>query len=344
MATIDRRNNKFRVRVRLRGMRPVTRTFDTLTLARRWGISTEHAWLTTQDLPRHEAARHTLADLLIRYRSQVLPRLASGTSRNRVIHLTWWRTELGYLRLGDMTSARLVECRELLAMRRSPSTVNQYLSTLTHAFSVAVREWGWLDDNPMRRVQKLRLPAPRTRYLADDERERLLVACQQSSNPVLHMVVMLALATGARKMELLTLTWADVDLRRRELTFRITKSRHVRVVPLAEHVFDLLRDHTKVRRLDTQMVFPRPDGLQPVDIRHAWAKALQAAKVADFRFHDLRHSFASYAAMSGASLVDLQTLLGHSSPSMTSRYAHLAQPHLIGVVERMTSTIQELRG
>jgi integrase len=189
MATIDRRNNKYRVRVRLRGMRPVTRTFPTLTLARRWALSTEHTWLTHQDLPRPAAARYTLAELLDRYRSHVVPQLAPGTQRNRVIHLRWWQHELGYLRLVDATTARLVECRELLGMHRSPGTVNQYLSTLTHAFSVAVREWGWLDDSPMRRVQKLRLPPARSRYLSDDERQRLLVACQASTNPVLYMVV-----------------------------------------------------------------------------------------------------------------------------------------------------------
>jgi integrase len=343
MASIEKRQTtggpRYRVRVRRRGLRPVSRTFPTLTLARRWGISTEHAWLTTQDLPRPAAARYTLADLLVRYRRDVVPRLAPGTQRNRVIHVRWWQHELGYLRLADVTSGTLVECREQLAQTRSAGTTNQYLSTLGHVLSVALHQWQWLDENPMRRVQKLRLPPARTRYLSDPERQRLLEACRASTNRVLYLVVMLALNTGSRKMELLSLTWSDVDLRRRELTFRMTKSRRVRVVPLAQHVFDLLRDHTKVRRLDTQLVFPRPDGLQPVDIRYAWAIALQAAKVADFRWHDLRHTFASYTAMSGASVIDLQTLLGHTTPAMAARYTHLAQPHLARVVEQMSRTM-----
>jgi len=141
MPTIDRRHTthgpRYRVRVRLRGLRPLTRTFPSLTLARRWGISTEHAALTAQAGP--EAVRHSLGDVITRYRREILPRKSPGTQRNHAIHLTWWQTELGYLRLADMTPGRLVECREKLSQRRSAGTVNQYLLTLGHALAVAVR-------------------------------------------------------------------------------------------------------------------------------------------------------------------------------------------------------------
>ena len=340
MPTIDRRHTthgpRYRVRVRLRGLRPLTRTFPSLTLARRWGISTEHAALTAQAGP--EAVRHSLGDVITRYRREILPRKSPGTQRNHAIHLTWWQTELGYLRLADMTPGRLVECREKLSQRRSAGTVNQYLLTLGHALAVAVREWQWIEASPMRAVSKLRLPPGRTRYLSDDERQRLLVACQASSNPLLHIVVVLSLTTGCRKMELLTLTWGDVDLRRRWLTLRHTKNRMLRVVPLADPALTLLQDHAKVRRLDTQFIFPRGDGLKPVDLRYAFSKALQQAGITDFRWHDLRHSAASYLAMSGATLVDIATLLGHKSFSQTRRYTHLSQAHLEAVVTKMSAT------
>jgi len=102
---------------------------------------------------------------------------------------------------------------------RATSTVNSYLGALSHAFSVAVREWGWLDDSPMRKVTRPRVSRGRVRFLSDQERHQLLEACQASRNPYLHTVVVLALATGARRGELLSLRWPDVDLERGTLTF-----------------------------------------------------------------------------------------------------------------------------
>jgi len=341
MPTIENRHTaqgtRYRVKVRLTGARPLSRTFPTRQQARHWAVTTEHAVLSHAG-PMPEALRYTLADAIARYRKEMLPRLSPGTQHNRAIHLNWWHADLGYLRLVDVTPGRLVECREKLSQCRSAGTVNQYLLTLGHALAVAVREWEWLEASPMRRVQKLRLPPPRNRYLSDDERQRLLAACRTSSNRLLYPIVMLALATGARKMELLTLTWADVDLRRREVLFRHTKSRTPRVAPLADPALTLLQDHAKVRRLDTPFVFARRDGHKPVDLRYSWQRALHQAEITDFVFHDLRHTFASYSAMTGASSLDLQALLGHKTAAMTARYAHLSQAHLEAVVTKMSAT------
>jgi integrase len=114
---------------------------------------------------------------------------------------------------------------------------------------------------------------------------------------------MLALSTGARKMELLTLTWRDVDLPRGVITVPKTKNGDRRVLPLAGPALALLQQHARVRRIDTPLVFPRADGRHPLDIRYAWTQAVQTAQIADFRFHDLRHTCASYLAMNGARVV-----------------------------------------
>jgi integrase len=280
-----------------------------------------------------------VAELIARYQRDVLPRKRAGTQRNHTIHLTWWQVHIGYLRLGDLTPARLVECRERLAQTRSPGTVNQYLSTLGHALTVAVREWQWLEASPMPRVQKLRLPPPRNRYLSEEERHGLLMACQASSNRALYPLVVLALATGCRKRELLTLTWGDIDLRRERLLLRVTKNGEHRGIPLAPIALGVLRTLAKVRRLDTPLLFPRRDGRQPVDLRYAWSQALQAAGITDCRFHDLRHSAASYLAMNGASLVEIAEILGHKTLAMVKRYAHLSESHTRTVLTRMTAAI-----
>ncbi len=191
----------------------------------------------------------------------------------------------------------------------------------------------------MRRVRRLREPRGRVRFLSDAERARLLTACQGRPNRVLAPVVVLALATGARKMELLRLTWAEVDLRRARITLHDTKNRERRVLPLTGRALEAVQQLAKVRRIDTPLLFPRTDGRHPLDIRYAWAQALQEADIRDFRFHDLRHCAASYLAMTGASLAELAAILGHRTLQMVQRYAHLSEAHTAGVVARMNAAI-----
>ena len=96
---------------------------------------------------------------------------------------------------------------------------------------------------------------------------------------------------------------------------------------------------SKVRRLDTDLVFPRPDGQKPAYIETAWREALRAAEIDDFRFHDLRHSAASYLAMNGATLAEIASVLGHKTLQMVKRYSHLSDAHVRGVVTRMNEKI-----
>jgi integrase len=204
---------------------------------------------------------------------------------------------------------------------------------------MAVREWGLVEANPVSRVSKPRLPRGRVRYLSRDERQRLLSTCQTSSNPYLYTVVALALATGARKMELLTLTWPVVDLQRGVITLNDTKNGERRSIPLTGLALRLMRQHARVWRIDTDLVFPSARGRRPADIRRAWEVALQQADIADFRFYDLRHSCASYLAMNGASLAEIADVLGHKSFQMVKQYAHLSPQHTHDVVARMNQAI-----
>jgi integrase len=123
------------------------------------------------------------------------------------------------------------------------------------------------------------------------------------------------------------------------LTFRKTKNGETRAVPLTGYALDVFTQHIKVRRLNTRLVFPNRTGTQPMSIREAWKFAVQRAEITNFRFHDLRHSAASYLAMGGASLAEIAEVLGHKTLQMTKRYTHLTGSHTCGVVERMNQTI-----
>jgi integrase len=348
MATIEQRTGKdgqqvYRVKVRRKGAPPLSATFSKLSEAKKWAQVNEGAVLEGRHFKTAEAKRHTLADLIDRYVERVLPHKSHSSIYMQTLQLKWWKKRLGHYVLADITPALIAEYRDKLAREdgvlRANSTVNRYLAALSHALSIAVKEWGWLDDSPIRKVSKPKEPRGRIRFLSDDERQRLLDACKASDSQYLYTVVVLALSTGARKMELLNLTWQNVNLKRAVITLNATKNGERRVLPLAGHALGLMQEHAKVRRFDTTRVFPSHDGKGPRDIRTAWKHVIKRAGISDFRFHDLRHSAASYLAMNGASLAEIAEVLGHKTLQMTKRYAHLSEAHTAGVVARMNQAI-----
>ena len=342
MATITERTTgdgqtHYRVLIRLKGHAPVSATFERKTDARRFAQQTEAAIQEGRYFKTTEAKRHTLAELIDRYSRDHLPRLKTAQSRGG--ELRWWRKEAGHALLADVTSAFIVEHRDKLMAedigkrgKRAPASVNRYLATLSHCFTVAVKEYGWCDANPLANVRKLKEPRGRVRFLENAELTRLLEACRESPSPALYPVVVLAVSTGMRRGEIIGLEWPDVDFARNRLTLHETKNGERRTVPLAGHALDVMREWAKVRRLDTPRVFA-------ADIRSAWETARRKAEIADFRFHDLRHCAASYLAMNGASIAEIAAVLGHKTLAMVKRYAHLSDSHTAAVVERMNRKI-----
>jgi integrase len=344
MATFEKRTTRdsmtvWRVKVRRKGAPPQTATFSQLSEAKKWAQITEGAVLEGRHFITSEAKRHTLADVIDRYMQDVLPHTRPSTAYTQAQQLQWWKVRLGHYQLADITSARIVECCDRLARGHSNATVVRYLAVLSHVCTVAIQDWDWLEQNPVHKVRKPKEPCGRDRFLSDEERQRLLDTCKVSSNPYIYIVVVLALSTGARQDELLGLTWHDIDLHRGTLTFRETKNGECRTVPLTGLALDLMRQHARVRRLGSTLVFPRHDGMKPLRIRWAWDRAVKHADIPDFRFHDLRHSAASYLAMNGASLMEIAEILGHKTLSMVKRYAHLSEQHTRSVVERMNRAV-----
>lgn len=195
MATIIRRPGRngqlsYRAQVRRKGAPPLSATFTKLSDARKWIQVTEAAILEGRHIKTAEAQRHTLGDLTDRYVEHVLPQKSPSSIDMQTIQLTWWKKQLGHYVLADITPALIAEYRDKLAYGqetpRANSTVNRYLAALSHALTVAVKEWGWRDDSPMRKVRKPKEPRGRVRFLSDAERTRLLQACQESRNPYLH--------------------------------------------------------------------------------------------------------------------------------------------------------------
>ena len=350
MAYIQKRVTKegrlrYRVQVRLRGHPIQTATFERKTDAKRWVQQVETAIREGRHFKTSEAKRHTLSELVDRYIRDVLPQ--KPKSRHlQTAQLKWWKEQLGQYTLADVTPSLIVECRDRLAAgavrgakQRSPGTVNRYLAALSHAFTTAVREWGWVEDSPVRKVSKLKEPQGRVRFLSDEERARLLEACRASRNRYLYPAVVFSLSTGVRQGELLRLNWADVDLDRHVVVLHETKSGERRAVPLEGHALAVMLELSKVRRIDTPFVFPGRMSDTPMVLRTSWEHALRRADIDDFRWHDLRHSTASYLAMNGASLAEIAEVLGHKTLQMVKRYSHFSKQHTAGVVASMNEKI-----
>jgi len=204
----------------------------------------------------------------------------------------------------------------------SPTTVNKEVALLKAMVNKAIT-WGYLEVNPLRNVKRLAEPDGRLRYLDAEEAERLLAACPPRLSPI----VLCALHTGMRRGEILGLTWDRVDMKQRIIQVTGTKTGRNRTIPINDPLLEALR-HLP-RHLGTDYVFWNQETeTRYVSIKRAWRTALKNAKITAFRFHDLRHTFASHVQMGLGDLRATQTLLGHADPRMTMRYAHLSDARL----------------
>ncbi len=292
-----------------------------------------------------EARKHTLKELIERYEKGHLKKIASS---KQIAEIRWWKAQLGERRLSDITPVLITEYRDRLQQEitvrgklRSNGSVRRYLAVLSHMFSVAIKEFGWLQDNPMAsgKVNKPKEPKGRVRFLSEEERERLLAACQNSSNKLLYPIVVLALSTGMRLGELINLHWDDLDLQRERITLHDTKNGERRSVPIKGLALQLIMKLKETRTRVTDLLFPGVSPYKPIDPRFSWEMALKKAGIENFRFHDLRHSFASYLAMNGATLLEVAEALGHKTLACVKIYAHLCDSHKDKVVSQMNAKI-----
>jgi len=255
------------------------------------------------------------------------------------------------LTLATLNTARIAEGRDKLTSEgRTPATANRYMAALSHALSWAVKEKGWIETNPCSNVTKGKESRGVVRFLSNDElndageviaegeRTRLLKACKASNCSLLYPAVLLSLATGMRRNEEMTLTWRQVDLNTGRIVIEDTKNDERRTVVATGPALGELRALAKVRRIDCDLLFPGTRGT-PFTLTKPWYAALKAAEIENFRWHDLRHSFASELAMSGATLAEIAEAMGHRTLSMVKRYSHLTEGHISKVVERMTSRV-----
>lgn len=348
----SKRKNKctYTASIRIKGYPNITQTFERLTDAKNWASKTESDIRRGISLNELESRKHTLNELINRYIEIELPKRKSDKKKFEM-QLNWWSNEIGDYFLSSITTALLTECRDKLSKEnsikpkkgkeiRSNATINRYLACLSTVLSTAVRDWEWMNENPMFKVRKLKENNGRVRYLTQNEVAKLLETCKQSkSAKVLYLITLIALSTGARYSEITRLTWNNIDLENNQFYFMDTKNGDNRGVPITQKVKEEIEKYKNSETIKTTLVFPNKEGTKPINVRKAFNNALKRSKITNFCFHDLRHTAASFLAMSGKSSTEIAEILGHKTLQMVKRYSHLTKGHKLETLEEMSNLL-----
>lgn len=275
------------------------------------------------------------------------------------VYLPWaklnkrsWRSDVEYVevligefgdkKLDEITPAMIEKFkskrRESITRRgkkRAPASVNRELEALSRIYTLATDQ-DLAAVNPCHKVKKLLMDNARTRYLSVEEEERLL---EVMTGRITHLgpIVIIAIDTGLRRGELLSLEKEQVDFILNVINVKRTKSGKGRTVPMTPRVSEELK--RLCENSDSRYLFGNPDtGKAITDVKHSFTSAARAAGIEDFTFHDLRHTFGTRLAASGADVVKIKELMGHSSITTTMRYMHASDSGEHEAIARMAAT------
>ena len=231
----------------------------------------------------------------------------------------------------DITPREIEDFRASFGDGRAIATVNHYLKFVKAVFNRAIRQ-GRLTNNPVTPIKLAREHNARNRCLSPEEEARLLDAVPAWMRPL----ITVALHTGMRLGELRALQWEDVDEKTGSIRIRRDKAGDGRWVAMNSVVREALHTIKRERKVLGPFVFCSPEGKYLHNFERYWRPAVTAARIRDFRFHDLRHTFASRLAMTpGVDLYTVQRAGGWKTPIMVQRYAHLSPDHIRAAVEKL---------
>jgi integrase len=330
MATIRARGERWQAIVRRQGYPQQTKTFDLKADAEKWGRAQERLmdmgeWnpcikdaSTATKAGKGHANGHTLADLLDRYEAEVsIHKRGADVERYRLKGLK--KTPMASLGVTQITSAMVAKWRDNRLTEVKPATVAREMAMLTHVFSVAVREWSIsITANPFNLVRKPKVSNTRERTLTPSEREALLRECGNCRNHWVKPVVLFALETGARRGEILSLDWKNVNLDK--ATAKISGKTGVRTIPLSKAVIGLLVSLLQASgREATGLVFP----INPKAFESAYVRAVKRGGIEGYTFHDNRHTALTRMAQKGFNVLELRAISGHTNTTMLARYVKI---------------------
>ena len=278
---------------------------------------------------------YTFAELMDKYMKEysAVNKAASSHIRDKSLndHL---QESFGKLYLPEINSKMISEYKTKRRLEgASPRTINYELSLMRHAFNLAIREWELIESNPASKVKKERVRNILERWLSLDEEKRLLLA----SPGWLQEIILFAIHTGLRRGEILRLKLSQIDFERRTMIITEQKNGEIDTLPLSQNAQKILEHRRSNRLPGCDLVFPSQNGTRIIErnLFRAFDEAMSRANIENFRFHDLRHTFATRLVQAGVGMYEVQKLGRWKTPSMVMRYAHHNPESLRPAIEIM---------
>jgi integrase len=312
MATIRKRGDRWHVQIRRKGAKPLTRSFLHKRDAERWARDNETA-IDQSRLPPDPKAleRITLGELVLRYRDTISIR-KRAPDQERINLTAFLRHSICAKRLSELKTSDFAVYRDERLREIKPTTVKRILSPVRHLFKIAKREWGLpIVDNPLDELEIKSPDNKRERRLKASELEKLIDAATLTRNPLILPIVLLALETGMRRGEILSVCGQDIDIDQRTLRIRQSKNGHPRTIPLTAKAIELLQPFMK----KDERLFP----ISPNALRLSWDRLRQRAGLTGLHFHDLRHEAISRFFEKGLTIPEAALLSGHQDARMLFR-------------------------
>jgi integrase len=283
----------------------------------------------------------TLNQIIIEYwnNRKHIQGLSLNTLKNELCRLRWLQNYWSSYRLIDITPVKIEQSLlDLYDVKKiGHASANLYLSTLSSIFEFC-QSRGYVANNPVSSVKRYKINNNRRRYLSRGEYKLLLLACSKAVRASdkhkrlyrqLMRMIILTVHTGLRKGEIINVKVQDIDFEARYLTLTHTKSNKVRNIPLAPAALQAIGRELYPRTPESRGYLFMRHGRPLGDIQQRWTRVRRLAGLEDLHWHDLRHTYCSWATMAGVDSATIQAVLGHSTPSLTDRYTHLSSSHIM---------------
>lgn len=319
MASFRKRSNGWQVRIRRRGYSDITKTFSTRSDAIVWARQVESDIDKGSFVSMVEAENTTLSELLTRYLNEITPNKKHFKIEACRIK-AWLKNSLSQRYLSTLRTIDFALWRdERLKQGKSSNTIKLELAIISHLYTVARAEWGFESlENPIRFLRMPKLPNGRTRRVANEEIELLI---KHSGSKELPSILKLAVETGMRRGEIVSISWKSIDFTKRTIHLEETKNGESRIVPLSSEAINILRSFP--RRFDDRVF-----DMTAHAVTYAFIRACKRAGISDLHFHDLRHEAVTRMFEKGLNVMEVGSVSGHKTLQMLKRYTHLKAEEL----------------
>lgn len=326
MATITKtQSGTFKVQIRKIGIPAITRTCKTKADAHKWARLIESEIDRGVFIDRTEADKTTIGELIDRYIQEVTP--LKRSAKNDKQRMLFLKKHFGHYIVSQLQSKHIATYRDKrLAEGKQGSTVIKEIGSLSHLLDISIKDWGIpLINNVVTLVRKPKQARGRDRRLAEGEEQILLQTAKNCKSPLLVPIITLALETGMRLGELLSLDWNNIDLKKQTALLSITKNGESRIVPLSKKAIETLKNIP--RNINDSKVFWT--WLRADSFENTWRRMLNKTAIQDLRFHDLRHEACSRFFEHGFNIMETAHISGHKTLQQLKRYTHLKTEDIV---------------